>query len=37
MNTVCIQVKEYEEILTELKEVLAHLRDDLIGDEWLWI
>jgi len=37
MNTVCFEVKEYAEILDELKEVLKHLRDDLIGEELLWI
>jgi len=37
MNTVCIQVKDYEEILPELREVLERLSDDLIGDALLWI
>ena len=37
MNTVCFEVKDYAEILPELREVLRHLRDDLIGDELLWI
>lgn len=37
MNEVCIEVREYDEILPELQEVLARLRDDLIGDELLWI
>jgi len=37
MNTVCEEVKDYEEIVPELREVLAELSDDLIGDELLWI
>ena len=37
MNTVCYEVKEYAEILPELREVLRHLSDNLIGDALLWI
>lgn len=37
MNEICIEIKEYEDILPELKEALAELNDDLIGDELLWI
>jgi hypothetical protein len=37
MNIECIEVKEFEEILPELKDVLEQLSDDLIGDALLWI
>ena len=37
MNIECQDTREYEEILPELKQVLAELRDDLIGDDLLWI
>ena len=37
MNRICVEVKEYEEILPELQQVLAELDDDLIGEDLLWI
>ena len=37
MNTVCVEVREYEDILPELRDVLEQLDDDLIGDALLWI
>ncbi len=37
MNRICIEVKEYEEILPELQQVLEELDDDLIGEDLLWI
>ena len=37
MNTICITVREYSEILPELRRVLGSLRDDLIADTILWI
>jgi hypothetical protein len=37
MRTECFEIKEYEEIITELKIMLDTLSDDLIGDELLWI
>lgn len=37
MNIVCVEVREFEEIMPELKDVLEQLRDDFIGDALLWI
>jgi hypothetical protein len=37
MRTEYIEIKEYDEIITELTIMLDSLRDDLIGDELLWI
>ena len=37
MKTLCYEVKEYDEIIHDLQEVLGRLGDDLIGDELLWI
>lgn len=35
MNTECIEVKEFSEILPELRDVLEQLGNDLIRDELL--
>jgi hypothetical protein len=37
MRTECFEVKEYTEIITELKIMLDKLSDDLIGHEVSWI
>ena len=37
MNKVCFEVREYEDIVPELRKILAELRDDLIGENLLWI
>lgn len=37
MNRICIEIKDYEEIVPELQQVLAQLDDDLIGEGLLWI
>lgn len=37
MRTECFEIKEYEEVLTELEVALGTLSDDLIGHELLWI
>ena len=37
MRTECFEIKEYEEILTELEIALGNLSDDLIGHEVSWI
>jgi hypothetical protein len=37
MNRICVEVREYEEILSELQQVLEDLNDDLIGEDLLWI
>jgi hypothetical protein len=37
MNRICVEIKDYDEILPELEQVLAELDDDLIGEDLLWI
>jgi hypothetical protein len=37
MRTECFEIKEYEEIIIELKIMLDKLSDDLIGHEVSWI
>jgi hypothetical protein len=37
MKTVCYEIKDFEEILPDLKIALAGLGDDLIGHGLLWI
>jgi hypothetical protein len=37
MRTECFEIKEYEEIITELTIMLDELSDDLIGREVSWI
>jgi hypothetical protein len=37
METVCVEIKDFEEIENDLREALGNLRDDLIGDQLLWI
>jgi hypothetical protein len=37
MRTECFEIKEYEEIITELKVMLDRLSDDLIGREVSWL
>jgi hypothetical protein len=37
MRTECFEIKEYEDIITELKDMLDNLSDDLIGREVSWI
>jgi hypothetical protein len=37
MNTVCYEIKDFEEILPELEIALGRLSDDLIGHELSWI
>jgi hypothetical protein len=37
METVCYEIKDFEEILPELKIALGRLSDDLIGHEVSWI
>ncbi len=37
MRTECTQIREYHEILPELRVVLENLSDHLISDELSWI
>ena len=37
MNTECMELKSYDEIVSKLRTVLHRLQDNLIGDSLLWI
>jgi len=37
MRTEYFLIKDYDEILTELKITLSKMRDDLISTDLLWI
>lgn len=37
MNIICLDIKDYEEILPDLKRVLERLSENLIGEGLLWI
>ena len=37
MNRVCYDINDFDDILTDLRDVLARLDNNLIGDALLWI
>jgi len=37
MKTYCLDIKDFEEIRSELEAVLANLPDNLIGNDFSWI
>ena len=37
MKRYCRYIKDFEEISSELEEVLANLSDNLIGNDFSWI